>query len=409
MAMKCYETVLWQSAAAAWMPVVGWTPGKDPSAMAMYDTMTRLRPSAPEATAWREKVHLLTAGTNDLTFALRGTGDTDTAIGGVLIAGRGAADAQPEGARYAFHPDAPRRALGPDGGIAVGIAAAPTENLLNLALRTGDRRTLEAGLRGLAFMDQFDVPRASQVWECPLHSPDILASGQACRAYLAGYRLTGDAAYLRKAVFWARTGLPFVYAWRAPELPKMMSYATIPIFGATFYTGSWFGVPVQWNGLDYANACIELARYDRSFPWRAIGEGITISGINQQSTRPTDYGTYTDNWNMVTNTECVGCMLAPGAIMANVLRLMGVGWQSGVDGIATPTGWIAVNGPGVVSAVAMHGDALTAQARYFAGQTGRIAILPISKPSAVTVDGKQLTESSRAASSQPGSGATHRD
>jgi hypothetical protein len=318
------------------------------------------------------------------------TGAASAALGNSLVGGQSLAAAQPEGARYAFHPDGPRKALGPDGGLAVGLAAGAVTSLLDAALRTGDRVASEAGLKGLTFMDRFDVPRAAQVWECPLHSPDILASGQACRAYLLGYRLTGDEKLLRRAIFWARTGLPFTYAWQAPDMPQLMKYSTIPIFGATFYTGSWFGVPVQWNGLDYAAACLDLAPYDPSFPWRQVAEGITVSGMNMQSTRDKDYGCYTDNWNLVTDTECTGCMLSPGGILSNVLRLMGTPSAAGVDGVRGPTGWIAVNGPGEVSGVSLQGGTLTASVRYFAGETGFVAIMPVTKPTAVTLDGKPL-------------------
>ena len=392
MCMKSYESVLWKPDVKAWMPVIGWAPGRDLGAASLYYAAAALDKGAPEAAAWRAKALDVGSNSGDITFALRGHGSPEGALGATLAAGQGGAAGQPAGARYAFHPEGSRKALGPDGGIAVGIAAGPVAGLADSALRTGDTETVQAVLKGLAFMDQFDVPRASQVWECPLHSPDILASGQACRAYLAGYRLTGEQKYLDRAIFWAKTGLPFVYAWRAPEMPQLMKYATIPIFGATFYSGSWFGVPVQWNGLDYAYGCLELAKYDKSFPWRQIGEGITISGMNMQSTRPKDYGTYTDNWNVVTNSECVGCMLSPGGIMSNVLRLRGLDAGAGVDGVATATGWIAVNGPGTVSEVALKEGTLTAKAGYFADEPGVVAIMPVSKPTAVTVDGKALTE-----------------
>ena len=390
MCLRSYETVLWKPDVKAWMPVVGWAPGRDAGTASFYYTAAQVRKEAPEAAAWREKALDVAHNSGDLTFALRGCGVPSASLDAVLSRGRAAAESQPEGARYGFQPDEQRKVLGPQGGIAVGIAAAPVEQLLSAAIRTGDKVPLEAGLKGLAFMDQFDVPRASQVWECPLHEPDILASGQACRAYLLGYRLTGDEGYLRRAIFWARTGLPFVYAWQDPEMPQLMKYASIPVFGTSFYTGLWFGVPVQWNGLDYANACLALAPYDASFPWRQIGEGITISGMNQQSTRAKDYGAYTDNWNLVTNVECVGCMLSPGGILGNVFTMLGHPAQAGVDGVVTPGGWIAVNGPGAVSGATLEDGVLTVQASYAAGETGCVAVMPIAKPASVSADGKAL-------------------
>lgn len=390
MSLRAYEKVLWDSKAGGWMPVLGWKPGRDVGVAQMYQTAALVRRGQPEAAAWQAKALEVARGSSDLTFALRVNGNVPGALRAVVAGGQTAAAAQPEGARYAFHPDEKRAVLGKDGETAVGIGASAVEHLLDTALRTGDPVAREAGLKGLGFLDQFDVPRAAQVWECPLHSPDILASGQACRAYLRGYRLTGEERYLRQASYWARTGLPFVYAWQAPEMPKLMKYASIPIFGATYFTGSWFGVPVQWNGLDYAGACLELAPYDKTFPWRQVGEGITISGMNQQSVRAKDYGCYTDNWNMVTDVECTGCMLAPGGILRNVFRLMGTPSSAGVDGVRTTTGWIAVNGPGAVTGAALDKDTLSADLSYFAGESAGAAVLPVTKPATVSVDGKAL-------------------
>lgn len=390
MSLKSYEQVLWKPD-AGWMPVLNWAPGRAIGVAALYQTAAQLRPHNPDAAAWRAKAMEVAGGSLDLAFALRENGKAAAALRAVVAQGQSAAGAQPEGAAYVFHPDERRKSLGPDGATAIGLAAAPVAGLLNAALRTGDLATLEAGLKGLAFMDQFDVPRAAQVWECPLHSPDVLASGQACEAYLLGYRLTGREEYLRQAIFWARTGLPFIYAWQAPDMPQLMKYSSIPIFGATFYTGSWFGVPVQWNGLDYATACLELANYDSSFPWRQIGEGIVISGMNQQSTREKDYGCYTDNWNLVTDVECVGCMLSPGGILGNVLTLLGRPAAAGADGVRSPQGWIAVNGPARVADARLAEGTLSASLSYFPGQSGYAAVMPIEKPAAVAWEGKPLT------------------
>jgi hypothetical protein len=83
-------------------------------------------------------------------------------------------------------------------------------------------------------------------------------------------------------------------------------------------------------------------------------------------------------------------MLSPGGILANVFRILDEPSSAGTDGVVTATGWIAVNGPADISDVALKGDTLTARASYLTGQTGVVAILPVTKPSSVTADGKPL-------------------
>ena len=60
-----------------------------------------------------------------------------------------------------------------------------------IARITGDPKATAAGLKALEFMEQFTVPRAAQVWEVPVHTPDVLASADASEAYLEGYLITG--------------------------------------------------------------------------------------------------------------------------------------------------------------------------------------------------------------------------
>ncbi|MGA2255850.1 MAG: hypothetical protein ABSG53_14485 [Thermoguttaceae bacterium] len=102
--------------------------------------------------------------------------------------------------------------------------------LLEHACATGDKSTLEAGIKALEFMKRFRTPRGAQTWECPLHTPDILASARLVQAYVRGYELTGNHEYLDRARAWAITGLPFVYQW---SCQPVMAYATTPVFGAT--------------------------------------------------------------------------------------------------------------------------------------------------------------------------------
>lgn len=143
--------------------------------------------------------------------------------------------------------------------IVVGTVAELAGCTLMYARVTGERRSLEAGLRALKFMDRFTVPRGGQVWEVPKLTPDILPAGHATWAYLEAYQITGEPRYLKRAKYWAKTGVPFVYLWKAPDR-QVMQYATIPVIGATFYRHSWIGRPVQWCGLAYGSPGPALSR-----------------------------------------------------------------------------------------------------------------------------------------------------
>lgn len=163
---------------------------------------------------------------------------------------------------------------------ASGICSRPAYQLLDHAFYTGSPDSLAAGRKTLEFMKRFRTPRGAQTWECPLHTPDILASGQAVWAYVRAYQLTGDRSQLAEARRWALTGLPFVYQWS--NQPIMM-YATTPVLGATHWKApNWIGLPVQWCGTVYAYGLLLLAPYDDTLDWRKVAEGILICGEQMQ-------------------------------------------------------------------------------------------------------------------------------
>ena len=163
---------------------------------------------------------------------------------------------------------------------ASGVCARPAARLLEYARITGDRTALEAGLRTLEFMKRFRTPRGAQVWEVPLHTPDLLASAYAVWAYVRGYELTGDEAYLREARKWALSGVPFVYLWS--RYPVML-YATPPVYGATNWRAPcWIGLPVQWVGIVYAYSLAMLSPHDDSLDWDHLARGILISAEQMQ-------------------------------------------------------------------------------------------------------------------------------
>lgn len=203
-----------------------------------------------------------------------------------------------------------------------------TAQLVNLVLESatvgGDAKLITEGLRLLRAMDKFanSAPRGAQTWECPLHTPDILASAHLVRAYTMGYELSGDEHLLDMAKYWAWTGVPFIYLVQPTDKP-VGPYATIAVYGATNWQApNWMGLPVQWCGLVYADALYRFAKYDPKTPWRQIADGITASGIQQTfpSTDRDRQGLLPDSYALragVRNNPGIN----PGTVQANAVRL----------------------------------------------------------------------------------------
>ncbi|MGD9495128.1 MAG: NEW3 domain-containing protein [Armatimonadota bacterium] len=280
--------------------------------------------------------------------------------------------------------------LGPDNAAEVGTCARNAWRVLRFARMTGDASAREAGLRALAFMERFEVPRAAQVWEVPVHTPDILASADACEAYLEGYLLTGDRGYLDRAVYWAWTGLPFVYMWDVPGF-EFLKYASIPVFGATWYTGSWFGRPVQWNGLVYARALLQLAEHDDSLDWRTVAEGITVSAMYQQYTDPEKQALWPDSISAIDGSDS-GANFAPRQILRNVYALMGLQPVPVTVAAETADGPVLVSAAGGLGPAQLTDGTLRCEVSHEQPQTGFTLVCNVSRPEAVLVNGTLAAE-----------------
>ncbi len=214
-----------------------------------------------------------------------------------------------------------QKALGDEGEVVSGTISPKAMALMRLARITAEPVATRTGLKALEALNTRTVPRGAQGWECPLAAADIMVSGQAARANLDAYHITGDVEYLEKAVYWARTGIAFHYLWNLPDRP-LQRYATIPIFGATFYSHSWRGVPVQWCGLVYAYALQELAKFDASLPWDIVARGIVNSAMYQQLTEGEYVGTLPDSYGDYFQTAR-GAYINPENIMTNLHALEG--------------------------------------------------------------------------------------
>ena len=389
LAVRGLEELLWSDQTQGWAGVKGWA-ATDKAGTAFYLYLaSQVLPDDPQAAAWREKAIRIGRPAPSLEMALR-IGGVAAALDGLAAGVKDPLGSQsPEGG-WGFHPSEDRRMLGGEGETAVGLCAGPAASLLRVALITGDPAALAAGERGLAFMERFDVPRAAQTWEVPVHTPDILASAYAADAYLAGYRATGKPEYLQRAVFWARTGLPFLYDWQAPGTDPVMRYGSIPVFGATFFTGSWFGRLVQWNGLVYAQSLNALSRYDRSLPWSDIARGVVCSGLNQTQDAEGSQGLYPDSYGMMDNSIAWGLMLGPQGLLRPLLTVRGVPVDADTLVARRALGEVHVTSAARVRSAELRAGAFGFVVESPFAEPYYTVAMPVTEPRAVTRDGRAL-------------------
>lgn len=275
-------------------------------------------------------------------------------------------------------------------------------------------------------MRRFRVPRGAQVWEVHQQIPDIRAAALAVEAFRIGYLATGDETYLDDARRWAATGLAFLYSWRVPDpdppapatvrtsrdrldasrsgpLPagelfleprrQVTPFGTIPVLGTTFYVASWFGVIVQWCGLEWAWKVLELCD-ERDDPLlRAAAIGVLRSGLQQTFDREPWVGLYPDVWNPMENWAG-GALICPH-LTAQALRAAGqiprelATWTRRAGGGRDAP---LVHGWGEAAAFEASAGGLAATVRFLEGEPCELLVArcPPAAPAAVLVAGAPL-------------------
>ena len=237
---------------------------------------------------------------------------------------------------FAWAPsDAKHRIFGRAGDTSSGETGRRLWAIWQHALASGNPKDIAAGIKGLKFLNACKRPEGAQVWELDLHVPDVLAAAHAVRCNVAAYKITRDEQYRRAAARWAYRGLTFIYLWNPPDRP-IMRYGSIPVLGATWYRGGWYGRIVQWNGIAYAEGLLDLWDIDKSENWRHAAEGIAICAMQQQ--RPVRHegsrfekhipdcghaGMYCDAYCPVEGTDAYHWCLSGEAIARLLYRLMG--------------------------------------------------------------------------------------
>ncbi len=226
-----------------------------------------------------------------------------------------------------------------------GLTAGQVASLLEYVLVSADEEVLQAALRGIQHLDRYVIPFGYSIemgQECP-HSPCLHGTYFALRSYLLAYRITRDRRFLERAVYWAKTGLPFLYLWSLP--PREVRHGQIAmntslqgnqlyrdtrrapmLYGAMYGYGSsqfdfaWYGFLVHWIGLVYARDLLALAQYDNTQPWKHIAEGILISALWLTYDQPPYRGYFPDAFNLEDWVPS-GPAISPGPILETLLAV----------------------------------------------------------------------------------------
>ncbi len=391
---------------------VGWAPANAPQfgALLLLDSILAKDPAAKKAA--RDRAELIWRNTlrdggpkalcspacchimrEDAPFY---TGHIAAAIKQMLASAQGQIKGRNADGVWGFQPprDAKHEALGPRGYASQGLVARGALELLRKARITGDADALTAGLKALKYHERFRVPHGAQGWECPIYEPDVLGAAYAVGAYVDAYEITGKREYLDRAIYWAWTGMAFQYVWQAPDREQWMRYASIPVFGTTFYTHSWLGNPVQWCGLVYAYYLQRLAPYDTSFPWKQVAEGVTVSGewLQFGDERPELKGVYPDGLYKRLTDRCPA-MINPEDIIVNRYAVEGhdprvkTAYARRPGQPAIPISSCATPGK-----PAWSGKRLTVPLSFYPERFSGTVLAKCPEPKTVSFDGKTLTK-----------------
>lgn len=298
--------------------------------------------------------------------------------------------------------------LGAPGTPIMGRSARNAHHLLRHARVVGDDPSLQAGLAGVAFVNQRTVPRAAQEWEVAIHTPDVLAAAYGMAANAEAYRATSDQAYLDAGLYWAKAGLPFLYHWADPDRP-MLTYASMPVFGASRFRNSWFLRPVQWNGLVYALFLQDLfdAMHDPQgvkpyhlpwdqveLPYDRVAEGLIVSAMHQQTQDGESKGGFPDNWWLDLDLPAVDFDLNPARLANPFLMFWGDGaFGRPVDAqTALLSEGVRVSTAADVRSASLTATSLDVELGFHPGWTAQLLVGGLATATSVTVDGRSLPQ-----------------
>lgn len=425
---------VWDEVSKKWRHCVGWTPHHTPGFATLLWLNGHITKDADGKKQALERVHFVaeqmvrdggaglfssTANCHILRWEFPfHYGYLPEAIAAVEKFVRNLIASQKPDGSWRFEPaDERQRTLGRAGDAVLGTIAHNAALLLRYARITGDPEALKAGEKALLLMERFRVPRGGQTWECPMYEPDILPAAWAVAANLEAFWATGNPRWLHNAIYWAETGVPFVYLWQLPNRPMMLG-ATIPVFGSTFYTHSWLGMPVQWCGLVYAYHIQRLAKVlEKHRPkangsplpislnftpqnWRRLAKLITVSAQYQQFDEGKLKGTYPDSLTDFVRRNPP--LINPEDIAINVLTLHGFDPDIKTVRVKFGKQEIVISSGAEVTSTRFAVNELRFRLHYFPGEPSHTVVVNFHEPKEVLVGGQFLTRSRTPLSRSPG-------
>jgi hypothetical protein len=167
------------------------------------------------------------------------------------------------------------------------------------------------------------------------------------------------------------------------------------VLGPTFYVINWFGVVVQWCGLEWAEKVIELDGERPDPLLRYVADGVVASGLQQMFDRPPWVGLFPDVWDVEQNIAQgafiyaglpLRCLRAQGRTPAwtrtwtRVLR----------DTEGTTTWHVSGWGKEPEKLAAPNPVLWSVRLTYPAGQANELVIVGAAAPKRVRVDGETL-------------------
>jgi hypothetical protein len=235
------------------------------------------------------------------------------------------------------------------------------------------------------------VPRGAQTWEVPLHTPDILAAAHLVKACVLGYQLGGDSALLEEAEYWAWSGVPFIYLVN-PTSGHVGPYSTIAVLGATNWESPvWFGQPVQWCGLVYADALRRLGRFRPDGPWERLANGIALAGV--QHTWPatdTDRHGLLPDFFLLRAQRREGPAINPATVQSQAIEAYG--HPPVYDLASATTGSVLIHAAGRVQELVETDAELTFKVQGWHQPSSWVLVIGCAGRPVVSVNGKVLEE-----------------